>query len=231
MNLRVNFVPRVLDEQTDIAVVIDVLRATSTITTALHLGAKKVIPVESVEEALECRKRDREVLLGGERGSMKIEGFDLANSPVALCKKMIFGKELVMTTTNGTNAALLSKRAGRLVAASFLNLERINGFLESEGGRIELQCAGSSGRVSLEDVLLAGAIVSGLGMGCTDDGCTLASLLYESAKSDLESFFIENGFHARRLLSLGFGDDISFCARINMYNLLPLWRDGGFVRG
>jgi 2-phosphosulfolactate phosphatase len=112
-----------------------------------------------------------------------------------------------------------------------LNLESINGFLESEGGRIELQCAGSSGRVSLEDVLLAGAIVSGLGMGCTDDGCSLASLLYESAKSDLESFFIKNGFHARRLLSLGFGDDISFCARINMYNLLPSWRDGGFVRG
>ncbi|MFA7428502.1 2-phosphosulfolactate phosphatase, partial [Mesotoga sp.] len=215
----------------DVAVVIDVLRATSTMTAALHFGAKKIVPVLSVEEAKKYREDNFEVLTVGERGSKKIDGFDLGNSPRELSEEMIEGKELVITTTNGTVAVSKSKRARKVILASFLNLGSVVRLLKRESGRIELQCAGTDGDPSLEDTLLAGALVSQLKIGHINDSCRISSVLYEAVKDNLESFILENGVHAKRLVSLGFFEDVGFCAKINLYDLVPLWRDGGFVRG
>ncbi len=231
MLLRVNLLPRTIDESTDLAVVIDVLRASSTITTALQLGAEKVIPVSNVKQALEERNRNPEVVLVGEREAMKIPGFDLGNSPVELSESFVKGKEVVMTTTNGTVAALKSRKAKRITVASFLNLESIARHIEREKGRVEIQCAGSDGEPSLEDTLLAGALVKRLGDVGINDSCWIASFLYESVRIDLKDFIAENGVHAKKLLSLGFSEDVSFCAKINLYDLVPLWRNNGFVRG
>lgn len=231
MEVRVNLLPRLLNEETDVAVVIDVLRATSTMTAALHFGAKKIVPVLSVEEARKYREDNFEVLTVGERGSKKIDGFDLGNSPRELSEEMIEGKELVITTTNGTVAVSKSKRARKVILASFLNLGSVVRLLKRESGRIELQCAGTDGDPSLEDTLLAGALVSQLKIGHINDSCRISSVLYEAVKDNLESFILENGVHAKRLVSLGFFEDVGFCAKINLYDLVPLWRDGGFVRG
>ena len=231
MEVRVNLLPRLLNEETDVAVVIDVLRATSTMTAALHFGAKKIVPVLSVEEAKKYREDNFEVLTVGERGSKKIDGFDLGNSPRELSEEMIEGKELVITTTNGTVAVSKSKRARKVILASFLNLGSVVRLLKRESGRIELQCAGTDGDPSLEDTLLAGALVSQLKIGHINDSCRISSVLYEAAKNNLESFILENGMHAKRLVSIGFFEDVGFCAKINLYDLVPLWRDGGFVRG
>lgn len=231
MEVRVNLLPRLLNEETDVAVVIDVLRATSTMTAALHFGAKKIVPVLSVEEARKYREDNFEVLTVGERGSKKIDGFDLGNSPRELSEEMIEGKELVITTTNGTVAVSKSKRARKVILASFLNLGSVVRLLKRESGRIELQCAGTDGDPSLEDTLLAGALVSQLEIGHINDSCRISSVLYEAVKDNLESFILENGVHAKRLVSLGFFEDVGFCAKINLYDLVPLWRDGGFVRG
>jgi 2-phosphosulfolactate phosphatase len=223
MLLRVNLLPRTIDESTDLAVVIDVLRASSTITTALQLGAEKVIPVSNVKQALEERNRNPEVVLVGEREALKIPGFDLGNSPVELSESFVKGKEVVMTTTNGTVAALKSRKAKRITVASFLNLESIARHIEREKGR--------DGEPSLEDTLLAGALVKRLGDVGINDSCWIASFLYESVRIDLKDFIAENGVHAKKLLSLGFSEDLSFCAKINLYDLVPLWRNNGFVRG
>ncbi|MBN2219719.1 MAG: 2-phosphosulfolactate phosphatase [Kosmotogaceae bacterium] len=231
MLLKVNLLPRTIDESTDLAVVVDVLRASSTITTALQLGAKKVIPVSNVERAMKERSRSPEVVLMGERETMKIPGFDLGNSPVELSEAFVKGKEVVMTTTNGTVAALRSRRAKRVIVASFLNLESIARLIEREKGRVEIQCSGSDGEPSLEDTLLAGALVARLGIVGMNDSCWIAASLYGSVSSNLRDFIAENGVHAKKLLSLGFGEDVSFCAKINLYDLVPLWRNNGFVRG
>lgn len=231
VEVRVNLLPRLLTEETDVAVVIDVLRATSTMTAALHFGAEKIVPVLSVEEAKKYRECNSEVLTCGERGSAKIEGFDIGNSPRELSKEIIEGKELVITTTNGTVAVLRSKRARKVILASFLNLGSVCRLLKRESGRIDLQCSGTDGEPSLEDTLLAGALVSQLKMSHNNESCRIASALYEAVKNNLESFILENGMHAKRLVSLGFFEDVGFCAKINLYDLIPLWRDGGFVRG
>ena len=156
----------------DRGVAIDVLRATTVITTALAAGASRVVPFVSVEETLEAKKtwvqgvlaehpqEEPQVLLGGERKGVRIAGFDMANSPADYSSEVVAGKTIFFSTTNGTKA-ILSGAAKQMVVASFLNANTIVRFLNDspEETKIAIVCAGTDGQTTTEDLLLAGCLV------------------------------------------------------------------------
>src|SRR5882672_3631736 len=169
MNLEVLFTPAEFaalasrDLRGTACVVFDVLRATSTFVTALHNGAKEIIPVAEISEALEIKKARPEVLLGGERDGVRISAdgidFDLGNSPREYTPGKVHGKTIVSTTTNGTRALRACANAQTILAASFLNLTATAQFIRQQNfANVLLVCAGTGENTALEDVLGAGAL-------------------------------------------------------------------------
>ena len=212
------------------AVVIDVLRATSVIVTALDNGAQEVIPVKTVEEAqsLYATSDPSRTLLGGERNSLKIEGFDLSNSPLEYKKKTVEGKTILFTTTNGTNAINNIKSADEIVLACFRNIGAVADHvveLSHRGNRdVIIVCAGTEGRFSLDDGLCAGMLIELLKQQTeveTDDMELLLNRFYNDSKSNL--FGALSGCkHLKRLFTLGFYDDIKFCLETNRVKIVPV---------
>ncbi len=208
-----------------LAVVIDVLRATTTIVHALAAGCKAVLPCAEVEEArtLAGGMRVGRVLLGGERGGAPLPGFDLGNSPGEYTSKLCRGNTLVMTTTNGTRALLRAAEAPRTILAAFVNYSAVCEQLRQEVRPVHIICAGTEGSVSLEDTLLAGALVDNL--------CEAAEVrLNDAARLAWDGF--EN--HGRILLGalevsqggailrrLGYDDDIRAAADVDRFALVP----------
>src|SRR5262249_4493644 len=148
-----------------LAVVIDVLRATTTIVHALSAGCKSVRPCAESEEAraLAGGLKAGSVLLGGERGGEPIPGFDLGNSPRAYTPRRCRGTTLVFTTSNGTRALIRAAEAARVLVAAFVNYSAVCEQLRQEARPLHIVCAGTEGSVSLEDTLLAGALGGFLG--------------------------------------------------------------------
>ena len=233
-------------------VVIDVLRATSVITTAMENGAREVIPVKTVEEAqnfyAQCDAAN--TLRGGERNALKIEGFDLSNSPLEYKKKTIEGKTLILTTTNGTNAINNIKGADEVVLACFRNAEAVAEHLlgrlpqcdslmtdsvglSYHGSRyVVIVCAGTESRFSLDDGLCAGMIIELLKYYIeveTDDLGLLLSCFYNESKSNLFGV-LSGSYHLKRLFTLGFYDDIKFCLETNCVGIVPVVKEGKIVR-
>lgn len=218
------------------AVVVDVLRATSTIATALANGAEGVIPVENPEEAVLVGNRlGRErVLLCGERESVKIPGFDLDNSPASFTPAAVAGKTLVMTTTNGTRALRALSAAVSLQTAALLNRAAAARALANEAGDVTIVCAGDDGRFALDDALGAGALVDALialaGNFELLDGARAAAMLYASAQPRLGDA-IASADHATTLARAGFGADVVRCAQLDQFDIVPTLRDGMLVGG
>jgi 2-phosphosulfolactate phosphatase len=217
----------------EIAVVIDVLRATSTIVTALDNGAAGIIPVRETDEAIAVMKRvGRErVLLCGERKSRLIEGFDLDNSPASYTRERIAGSTLVLTTTNGTRALVEAARdATAVYCAALLNRAAIVARLAAcDGETVRLHCAGSEGTPSFEDVLCAGAIVDALvhldkNLVITDAARVAATIFTANAKRLTTA--IASGTHAKSLIAAGFAADVAACARLDVSGCVPLYTDG-----
>ena len=234
------------------AVVIDVLRATSVITTALESGAREVIPVKTVEEAqnLYAQCDTAKTLRGGERNALKIEGFDLSNSPLEYKKKTVEGKTLILTTTNGTNAINNIKGADEVILACFRNAaavvehfwERLPQCdsptpdpvgLSHRGSRdVVIVCAGTEGRFSLDDGLCAGMIIDLLKQQTeveTDDLGLLLHRFYNESKSNLFGA-LSGCYHLKRLFTLGFYDDIKFCLETNCVTTVPVCHEGKIVK-
>jgi 2-phosphosulfolactate phosphatase len=216
-----------------VAVVIDVLRATSTIATALHHGAERVIPVREPDEAIATMKRiGRErVLLCGERASRLIAGFDLDNSPASYTAEAVRGKTLALTTTNGTRALIDAARDGALVlCGALLNRAAIARALHAgEADDALLVCAGSEGALSLEDLLCAGAIVAALRAAHpaieVSDAARAARTVYEANAQRLTTA-IAGGTHARALRDAGFAADVATCSQLDRLDVVPAYRDG-----
>lgn len=147
-----------------VAVILDILRASTTIVHVLAHGAARVIPTGEIAEARRVAGGlpVGSVLLGGEREGLQIEGFDLDNSPFAYTPELVKGRTIVFTTTNGTRALLRSDRADRVLIGSFVNLQAVVDDLAQEDRPVHLVCAGTKGKVTLEDTLCAGAIVGRL---------------------------------------------------------------------
>ena len=220
------------------AVVIDVLRATSVITTALENGAREVIPVKTVEEAqnLYAQCDTDKTLRGGERNALKIEGFDLSNSPLEYKKKVVEGKSLILTTTNGTNAINNIIGADEVVLACFRNVaavvEHIVGLSHRGCRDITIVCAGTESHFSLDDGLCAGMIIELLKQRTeveTDDLGLLLHRFYNESKDNLFGA-LSGCYHLKRLFTMGFYDDIKFCLETNCIQTVPVLKDGKIVR-
>lgn len=220
------------------AVVIDVLRATSVITTALENGAREVIPVKTVEEAqnLYAQCDTAKTLRGGERNALKIEGFDLSNSPLEYKKKVVEGKTLILTTTNGTNAINNIIGADEVVLACFRNgaavVEHIVGLSHRGSSDIAIVCAGTESHFSLDDGLCAGMIIELLKQQTeveTDDLGLLLNRFFNESKDNLFGA-LSGCYHLKRLFTLGFYDDIKFCLEMNCVQTVPVLKDGKIVR-
>lgn len=205
-----------------VCVLIDVLRATSVIVTALANGAAHVRPVLTVRQASE--QKNTNTLICGERKSVKPRGFDLGNSPLEYSRRTVEGKNIVLTTTNGTRA-IERIRCENLYAASFLNLSAVVRRLQS-CERITVVCAGHRGRVALEDVLCAGAIVTMVRSQKKTDSAFIAESVWRSIRSIHET--LSNCEHGKELIEKGFSKDVEFCSNIDLYHIVPVFRDGAF---
>jgi 2-phosphosulfolactate phosphatase len=212
-------------------VVFDVLRATSTLVTALQNGASTIIPVSEISEALEIKRKRPEVLLGGERKGVKIraEGveFDFGNSPPEYLD--VRGKTIVSTTTNGTRALRACAGAKMVLAAAFLNLSATAKFLrEKKFTDILLVCAGTRDHAALEDILAAGALCEALmaGKPALADSSQIALAAFRQAKGELAGAVRESE-NARHLLGIPeLREDVAFCLRRDVYPLVAGMKDG-----
>ncbi len=217
-----------------VVVVIDVLRATSVITTALDNGAHEVIPVKTVEETqnLYIACDTTKTLRGGERNALKIEGFDLSNSPLEYSRKTVEGKSILFTTTNGTNAINNVGGADEVFLACFRNAEAVVNLVLEIGKDVFLVCAGTEGNFSLDDGLCAGMLIALLKQKVdvnTDDLGLLLEGFYNENKENLLGA-LAGCYHVRRLFTLGFYDDIKFCLDTNAVSTVPIVKDGRILR-
>jgi 2-phosphosulfolactate phosphatase len=217
-------------------VVVDVLRATTTIATALANGAAGVIPVAEPEDAIALGNRlgrDR-VLLCGERHSLRIEGFDLDNSPASFTPQAVEGKTLLITTTNGTRALRAVATAASVRTAALVNRTAVADALVRENGDIVIVCAGEGNGFALEDALGAGALVDTLLTLIGDvelcDGARAAALLYRAVAARLADA-VASADHAQALAQNGFARDVTRCAALDTLQVVPTLRDGILVAG
>jgi 2-phosphosulfolactate phosphatase len=215
------------------AVVIDVLRATTTISTALAAGCERVLPTRSPEEARARRAElpPGSVVLGGERGGVRIEGFDLDNSPLSYTTATVGGKTLIITTTNGTEAMGRAAGAAELVAASFLNVDAVQRWLSANADGIVICCAGEQGAPSQEDELCAGLLIDRLRAAGADlelNPAAAAALESWRAVTDLRAA-LRRAEHGQVLAGLGFAADVDFAARLDSITTVPRRHDGWLV--
>lgn len=213
--------------------VIDVLRATSNIVTALAHGCLGVVPVETVQQAKQLHKPDD--LLGGERFGRKLAGFHLGNSPFEYSSEEIRGKRILMTTSNGTRAVHKSQKAQTLLVSSFLNASAAANAAWKLGKNIAVLCAGTQDAFSLEDGLCAGLLVDKLahltGKGAApevnDFGLAMrACYLHNQDRLEEELNKSHNG---KRLIKMGFAEDVKLCARLDIYDLVPVLKGGMLI--
>ncbi|MDZ4751864.1 MAG: 2-phosphosulfolactate phosphatase [Flavobacteriales bacterium] len=218
-------------EKFDIVVVIDVLRATSAITTALHYGVEKIIPVESVEEALEYKKRG--FLAGAEREGQVVEGFDFGNSPYAYMDPEMKGKSVVLTTTNGTRAIKLVGSDKLVVIGCLNNLDLLCKWLSEKHLNTLILASGWKDKINLEDTICAGAIAENLletrRFRADEDSTVAAKFIYRSAQNHFLSF-LRASSHRRRLLKLNLTRDVKYCLTLNTVPCIPILKDGALIK-
>lgn len=219
------------------AAVIDVLRATSSITTAFSSGCQKLIPARSKEQALCEKTRYADAILTGEQGGLKIAGFDLGNSPLEYTPQNVEGRTIVMTTSNGTRAVLGTAEAGAspVFLCSFLNLTAVARACAQAALRehsspkgVAIVCSGEHGQFSLEDFACAGALVSAIqshGDFTLDSSARAASSLYEAFGRDALRVLRESP-HGQDLIRLGFSRDLEHCAQVGALDVVPRYSDG-----
>ena len=183
-----------------VVVIIDILRATSAICTAFHHGAEKIIPVATVEEAMEYKKQG--FLTGAERDAIPLSGFDFGNSPFSYMGENVRGKTIAITTTNGTQAIEVAREAHKIVIGSFLNLTALTHWLINERRDILLLCSGWKNKFNLEDALFAGAVTEAILSSTSNyklgDACLALKYLYAMAK-DNPYKFLNYSSHKERL--------------------------------
>lgn len=210
------------------AVVIDMLRATSVIVTAVKNGVKKVIPVLTIEEALNIASHDRErYILGGERKALKIDGFDCSNSPLEYKKELVKDKILIMTTSNGTRAIKGSIKAKNILIGAVINAQAVAEKLIGLKNDVVLVNAGTYGQFSMDDFICSGYIIDCiLKMSSAEltDIAKTAHYVYTQNK-DIKSF-IKYAAHYNRLKSLNLMDDLEYCSKKDIIDVVPEYKNG-----
>lgn len=216
-----------------IVVIIDVLRATSTIATALHHGAREIIPVDSVEACIRISKQ-MDAISAGERDGQVAEGLQYGNTPLQYTPEFIKGKTLVLTTTNGTRLLhqAIAANALEIITGSFCNLSKVCDYIINQNKPVVLCCAAWRNKVNLEDTLLAGAVVSRVRHKFTIacDATAIAEAIYSRAGKDLFGFMKNNhANHYHRLMRFGLEEDIRYCLTEDSAPVLPIYKEGRLI--
>ncbi|HET6761667.1 MAG TPA: 2-phosphosulfolactate phosphatase [Gemmatimonadaceae bacterium] len=236
MRLDVFFTPlqvKPSDTAGRLVAIVDVLRASTTVATALGNGAKTVIPLERADEVI-FRSKEFErsqILLAGEQKMHPITGFDVGNSPQAFTRKAVDGKTILLTTTNGTRALLGVQGARDIVIASYVNFTAVLAMMKvaaSSNTDIAIVCAGDEGSFTLEDAACAGRYVRAIpkrAESVVANDAAAASMLIERKYGDnIEKVFKESS-HGQALESAGFGDDLAAAAEVDSYAVVPIYQD------
>jgi 2-phosphosulfolactate phosphatase len=215
----------------EIVVVIDVLRATSAICAAFDNGVAAIIPVPTVEEARDYKERG--YLAGAERKGQIVEGFDFGNSPYSYMREEFKGKEIVLSTTNGTKSLDVAKDAEVVVVGSLLNVTALSHWLSKQDKNILCLCSGWQDKFNLEDTICAGAIADYLlstGQFTSDEDSSIAAkYLYLSAKDNYLGY-LKSSSHRRRLKNLNLNEDIKYCLTPDQTDVIPILRNGKLVK-
>lgn len=214
--------------------IIDVLRATSTIATALFNGANCVVPVDSIEECIKLGEEEN-MITAGERDGHIADGLKYGNTPFQYTREFIGGKNLALTTTNGTKLLhmALAMGAAEIITGSFPNISAVADYLLTSSKTTILACAAWKNKVNIEDTLFAGAVINRIkhAFEINCDSSHIAEDLYCSAKDDLFEFMKKNNAsHYNRLMNYGLETDIRFCLSEDLSNVLPFYRDGKLVK-
>ena len=214
------------DLENKVVVVIDMLRATSVITTALANGAKQVFPILTVEEAFDKSKKlldlGEEIILGGERRAIKIEGFDLSNSPLEYTNDKVSGKTIILSTTNGTRAINLSLKAEEIIIGSILNARAVALELKNINKDVVFINAGTNGEFSMDDFICSGYMISLLSEVSTSDLSDIAKTakyIYEKNTNLID--YIKEARHYNVLKSLNLMNDLEYCCKKDILNIVP----------
>ena len=217
---------KLYDISNSIVVIIDVFRATSTITTALYNGAKKVIPVDAVDKCIAIGKSTPNSITAGERNGKIIEGLEHGNSPAEYTRNVIAEKTLVLTTTNGTKLLHMALQQGaeEVVTGSFPNLNSVCNFLIKQNKNVFLACSGWKDRFNVEDTLFAGAVITHVKnyfyIHC--DASLMAEEIYLKHKADIKTFICQTT-HWHRLSAYGLEKDLEYCVTENVADVLPVY--------
>jgi 2-phosphosulfolactate phosphatase len=237
MDIELCFTPSSLSRERlkgRIAVIIDVLRASTTICTGIRNGCRAVIPVASLDDAMTVRENlDRDtVLLCGERSGFKVEGFDLGNSPSEYSEEVVGNRVLIFASTNGSGAIVRASGAQTTLVGGFVNISAVTRQLRYSARDLMIVCAGREGHFSLEDCLCGGMIIERLlvagAFDAANDAAKAAHSLYKQYGDSLEAS-VRNADHGRYLQRLGFTADINAATALDTIDVIPVWREGKLV--
>jgi 2-phosphosulfolactate phosphatase len=222
--------PELLSDR--VVAVIDILRATSVMVQAISQGASEIIPVETVEKAFQLAKTfpPNTTLLGGERESRKIEGFDLGNSPREYQGEKVRGKRLILTTTNGTKAFHAVSSGKKVLVGSFLNITAVAERCFELNQDLFIYLSGDEGNFSLEDTVCGGMLIDriikkGGKSFLLTDASRSAHILFQKFEANIEeSFHLSQ--HGGNLVDRGFEEDLAYCAQVDTTNIVPVFKEG-----
>ncbi len=206
-----------------IVVVIDILRATTTMSVAFDHGAELIVPVAEIEQAMSFREKG--FLVGGERAGVKVEGFDLGNSPFSYTRERVEGKHIAMTTTNGTRAikAAQERNAKEIIVGSFSNISLLSSWLIEQNEHVCLLCAAWKDNITLEDSIFAGALARRLRHHFRrfQDTSLVAETLFQAANLR-KRYFFRHSSHFHRLVHLNLQEEVKYAMRRDTHPVLPI---------
>jgi 2-phosphosulfolactate phosphatase len=213
-------------------VIVDILRATSVISTAFECGMEAIIPVETLEDALSYKNKDRHII-AAERNTLPIEGFDYGNSPYHYINSDVKGKILALTTTNGTKAIHLAKEH-KVITASFVNIDAVANYLVKDNNDVIILCSGWKGLFNLEDPIFAGALAEKLlasnQFSITCDSMQAAIQLFSSGKDNLFEY-LSNSSYRNRNSTEAVIKDTHFCLNPTIKSaIVPIFIDGKLIK-
>lgn len=218
-------------ESFDLVVVLDVLRATSAICTAIEHGVKEIIPVATVEEARELQAKG--YIAAAERGGQIVEGFDLGNSPYSYMDPQLKGKSVVLTTTNGTKAIDMARSKETVVVGALNNLNALCDWLIEQERDILVLGSGWKDKFNLEDTICGGAIADQcLASGkfyADEDSTVAAKFIFRSSRDNMFAF-LKASSHRRRLRALNLNEDVKYCLTPNNCTAIPVLKNGSLVQ-
>lgn len=219
------------EQDFDLVVVLDVLRATSAICTAMEYGVGQIIPVATLEEARSFKEQGH--IVAAERGGQIVEGFDMGNSPYSYMDPDLKGKTVVLTTTNGTKAINMAKDKSTVVVGALNNLDALCAWLIDQERDVLVLGSGWKDKFNLEDTICGGAIADlclDSGKFYADEDSTVAAkFLFRSSRDNMFSF-LKASSHRRRLRKLNLNEDVKYCLTPNNCKAIPILKNGSLVR-